>query len=63
MTSPMPDAMRWPGIRRKVWPITVVRVPGWGFGICGPAEYYGAWCILSIGPWRAFFGSGTYDHA
>ena len=58
----MPDAepMRWPGLRRKVWPVTTVRVPGWGLSVTGPAEYYGCWMCWHIGPWLIFFGSGTY---
>lgn len=57
----MTDApMTWPGLRRKLWPITVVRVPSWAFNVTGPAEYYGCWCCIHIGPWLVFFGSGTY---
>jgi hypothetical protein len=59
----MGDAMRWPGIRRKVWPITVLRCPGWAFWISGPSEHHGCWRAVSIGPWLVLFGSGTYGDA
>jgi hypothetical protein len=53
--------MRWPGLRRKTWPITVVRVPSLGLNISGPLEFYGCWCSAHIGPWLIFVGTGTYD--
>lgn len=59
--QPDPAAMRWPGLRAKLRPLTIVRVPGWGLSVTGPTEYYGAWCCLHVGPWLLFFGSGTYD--
>lgn len=46
----------WPGIRAKLWPITVVRVPVWGLSVTGPLEYYGAWMTWHVGPWLLFFG-------
>jgi hypothetical protein len=54
-------AMRWPGIRRKLYPVTVVRVPSWGLSITGRADYYGCWRCIHIGPWLIFMGSGEYD--
>ena len=54
------NGMRWPGIKAKAWPITPARVPGWALWGCGPVEFYGAWCVLHIGPWLIFIGRGRY---
>jgi len=53
--------MRWPGLRSKLWPITVVRLPGWSFSAGLRDWYFGRWLHVHIGPWWIMFGSGTYD--
>jgi hypothetical protein len=54
------NGMTWPGIKSKIWPITIVRVPGWAFSIIGPEEYYGGYFAIHFGPWILFAGSGLY---
>jgi hypothetical protein len=55
------NGMTWPGIKSKIWPITIVRVPGWDFSIIGPEEYYGGYFAIHFGPWILFAGSGLYE--
>lgn len=58
-----PESMRWPGIRAKLLPVTVVRVPGfWWWPDVGFRNWYhGCWWQVSWGPWIIVGGRGTYD--
>lgn len=57
------DAMRWPGIKAKIWPVTVLTLRGpwrvWGY--IGGNEYHGNWWCLNVGPWLILGGRGQYD--
>lgn len=55
------DDMKWPTLKKKVFPLTVIKLP-WGFKFeTGGNWYHGNYWSLHIGPWLILGGSGTYD--
>lgn len=57
-----PEDMRWPGLRAKLLPVTVLRVPcSWRPHIGFRNWHHGCWWQVACGPWVIIGGRGTYD--
>lgn len=60
MSAAPADAVHWPTLRSKLWPVTIVRLLFWGWGIhwLGVRNwYYGYYFGIEIGPWWLLFGA------
>lgn len=63
--DPAAITMRWPGLRAKLLPVTVIEV-SWSWkpwAHVGGNDFHGNWWALSIGRWLILGGRGTYGAA
>ena len=52
--------MHWPGLRAKLFPITIIRIPvywPWMKFAYGGCHYFGTWWRAEIGPWLIIGGN------
>lgn len=57
------NAMRWPSLRAKLFPIVAVEVSwSWAPWVhVGGNPFHGNWWTLSFGRWMILGGGGTYE--
>lgn len=53
------DAVHWPTLRSKLWPIAIVRLPGWRWlpTIHFRNWYHGCWWQVEFGRWLVLGGA------
>lgn len=42
--------MKWPGLRAKLWPITIIQLPEWSLSAGLRDWYFGRWLHVHVGP-------------